>query len=78
MNGSPLATFEWGGQTRYKCPECHFDGPTEHSVAHHWRGTHAKGSSQPSGSLLFDKDDKPLQRVEAPELPEWLRTIEEN
>ncbi len=57
-----LETFLWRGQTRYLCPSCSFDGPTELDVLRHWQGTHQVSPAMNSGPTLFDAEDRPIEK----------------
>jgi hypothetical protein len=56
-----LETFVWRGQTRYRCTQCEFDGPTQLDVMKHIKKVHHK-LDLGMGVTLFDADDKPIQR----------------
>lgn len=73
---SQLETFDWHGQTRYRCPSCDFDGPTEVHVLKHWMGSHAEPPVL-TGPTLFDAEGKTLPPTQERDLyvPEALRSI---
>lgn len=57
-----LVTFTGiGGQLRYKCPDCSFDGYSPILVQKHWMSVHRE-TAAPQGPVLFDADDKPIMR----------------
>lgn len=62
-----LKKFEFGGQTRFKCPDCLFDHYDEMVVREHFRGVHAtkKQNAPIAAPLLFDFNGEPV----APEAP---------
>ncbi len=54
-------TFEWMGQTRYRCPECGFDGYAPIDVIKHWNSTHVESAPViGAGPTLFDADGKEI------------------
>lgn len=77
-DSTELKTFVWRGQTRYQCPSCGFDGPSELEVLKHWRATHAE-QNQLMGPTLFDAEGKELTKKSSEELvvPAALRRFVE-
>ena len=59
-NQEELQTFLSRGQVRYRCPECGFDSYSPAEVRKHWTSTHRQ--TEPPGPVLFDADDKPIQK----------------
>ncbi len=70
---SEFETFEWGGQTRYKCPEpgCKFDHYTTQGVAKHWIDAHRQPDAVGGGPTLFDSDAKPVPKKII--VPDWVK-----
>ena len=63
-----ISTFEWRGTTRYRCPECPFDGPTPSDVVKHWRSQHQTQEVIPLSATLFDaRGDQIQSRPAQPE-----------
>ena len=57
----PLDTFTWGGQTRYRCPDCPFDSYSEAAVLKHWVQIHGEITNPGgAGPTLFDAEEKPI------------------
>lgn len=73
---SQIRTFNWRGQTRYCCPSCTFDAPSEVGVLKHWQASHAEQPQQ-VGPTLFDGEGKELLSSESASLqvPPALRRL---
>ncbi len=60
MNELKLTTFVWRGQTRFRCPDCAWDGPSEGAAVAHWTESHHVAKAIPAPTL-FDSKDKLIE-----------------
>ena len=60
MDQLKLLTFLWKGQTRFRCPDCSWDGPSEGAAVKHWTESHHAAEAIPV-TTLFDSKDKLIQ-----------------
>ncbi len=59
MGELKLETFLWRGQTRFRCPDCAWDGPSEGAAVKHWTESHCEQASPVP--TLFDAHDRLIE-----------------
>lgn len=71
-----LQTYEWRGQTRFRCPEhpeCQFDSHSVEILTKHWVDSHRPAGIATIGPTLYDPEERLVDKEPTIELPAALR-----